>query len=62
MPRSVKSRRYEGRFAPHMGVRSAIHYPGPLDIFEAGGAALDPGHQLLLVNPDEIIGVRSTPD
>jgi quinoprotein glucose dehydrogenase len=47
-----KDRRYEGPFTPQTGGKGAIISPGPLGIFEWGGAAIDPVRQLLIVNPD----------
>ena len=51
-----RQHRYEGPFTPQTvasgKIKGAIISPGPLGIFEWGGAAVDPGRQLLLVNPD----------
>jgi quinoprotein glucose dehydrogenase len=49
---TFKSRRYEGPFTPQTAGRGAIIYPGPLGIFEWGGATIDPVRQLMIVNPD----------
>ena len=49
---TFKSRRYEGPFTPQTAGRGAIISPGPLGIFEWGGAAIDPVRQLLILNPD----------
>ncbi|MCC7699235.1 membrane-bound PQQ-dependent dehydrogenase, glucose/quinate/shikimate family [Janthinobacterium sp. EB271-G4-7A] len=47
-----KERRYEGPFTPQTAGKGAVISPGPLGIFEWGGAAIDPVRQLLIVNPD----------
>lgn len=50
-----KNHRYEGPFTPQtVGEpgKGAIISPGPLGIFEWGGATVDPVRQLLIVNPD----------
>lgn len=51
-----RQHRYEGPFTPQTvasgKIKGAIISPGPLGIFEWGGAAVDPGRQLLLLNPD----------
>ena len=51
-----RQHRYEGPFTPQTvaegKIKGAIISPGPLGIFEWGGAAVDPVRQLLLVNPD----------
>ncbi|GGZ10082.1 membrane-bound PQQ-dependent dehydrogenase, glucose/quinate/shikimate family [Pseudoduganella plicata] len=47
-----RQHRYEGPFTPQTAGRGAIISPGPLGIFEWGGAAVDPVRQLLIVNPD----------
>jgi quinoprotein glucose dehydrogenase len=47
-----KRRRYEGPFTPQTAGNGAIISPGPLGIFEWGGATVDPVRQLLIVNPD----------
>jgi quinoprotein glucose dehydrogenase len=47
-----KRRRYEGPFTPQTAGKGAIISPGPLGIFEWGGATVDPVRQLLIVNPD----------
>lgn len=50
-----KNHRYQGPFTPQtVGEegRGAIISPGPLGIFEWGGATVDPVRQLLIVNPD----------
>jgi len=47
-----KERRYEGPFTPQTAGRGAVISPGPLGIFEWGGAAIDPVRQLMIVNPD----------
>ena len=50
-----KNHRYEGPFTPQtIGEKGkgAIISPGPLGIFEWGGATVDPIRQLLIVNPD----------
>ncbi|MHC1479541.1 membrane-bound PQQ-dependent dehydrogenase, glucose/quinate/shikimate family [Frateuria aurantia] len=53
-----RQHRYEGPFTPqtvddgHGPIRGAIISPGPLGIFEWGGAAIDPARQILLLNPN----------
>ena len=47
-----KERRYEGPFTPQTAGKGAVISPGPLGIFEWGGATIDPVRQLLIVNPD----------
>jgi quinoprotein glucose dehydrogenase len=47
-----KRRRYEGPFTPQTAGNGAVISPGPLGIFEWGGATVDPVRQLLIVNPD----------
>jgi quinoprotein glucose dehydrogenase len=47
-----KERRYEGPFTPQTAGKGAVISPGPLGIFEWGGATVDPVRQLLIVNPD----------
>ena len=47
-----RQHRYEGPFTPQTAGRGAIISPGPLGIFEWGGATVDPVRQLLIVNPD----------
>lgn len=47
-----KEHRYEGPFTPQTAGKGAIISPGPLGIFEWGGATVDPVRQLLIVNPD----------
>ncbi|MFK3740845.1 membrane-bound PQQ-dependent dehydrogenase, glucose/quinate/shikimate family [Massilia sp. TN1-12] len=50
-----KNHRYQGPFTPQtVGEegKGAIISPGPLGIFEWGGATVDPVRQLLIVNPD----------
>ena len=47
-----KQRRYEGPFTPQTAGKGAVISPGPLGIFEWGGATVDPVRQLLIVNPD----------
>ncbi|WP_219117696.1 membrane-bound PQQ-dependent dehydrogenase, glucose/quinate/shikimate family [Janthinobacterium sp. UMAB-56] len=51
-----RQHRYEGPFTPQTvaegKIKGAIISPGPLGIFEWGGAAVDPVRQLLLLNPD----------
>ncbi|WP_332875735.1 membrane-bound PQQ-dependent dehydrogenase, glucose/quinate/shikimate family [Massilia sp. S19_KUP03_FR1] len=49
---TFREHRYEGPFTPQTGGRGAIISPGPLGIFEWGGATVDPVRQLLIVNPD----------
>ncbi|SDG24367.1 membrane-bound PQQ-dependent dehydrogenase, glucose/quinate/shikimate family [Dyella sp. 333MFSha] len=49
---TFKSRRYEGPFTPQTAGRGAIISPGPLGIFEWGGATIDPVRQLMILNPD----------
>ena len=49
---TFKERRYEGPFTPQTAGKGAIISPGPLGIFEWGGATVDPVRQLLIVNPD----------
>jgi quinoprotein glucose dehydrogenase len=49
---TFKSRRYEGPFTPQTAGNGAIISPGPLGIFEWGGATIDPVRQLLILNPD----------
>jgi quinoprotein glucose dehydrogenase len=49
---TFRERRYEGPFTPQTAGRGAIISPGPLGIFEWGGATVDPVRQLLIVNPD----------
>jgi quinoprotein glucose dehydrogenase len=47
-----REHRYEGPFTPQTAGNGAIISPGPLGIFEWGGATVDPVRQLLIVNPD----------
>lgn len=47
-----RSRRYEGPFTPQTAGKGAIISPGPLGIFEWGGATIDPQRQLMILNPD----------
>jgi quinoprotein glucose dehydrogenase len=47
-----KERRYQGPFTPQTAGKGAVISPGPLGIFEWGGATVDPVRQLLIVNPD----------
>lgn len=53
---TFRSHRYEGPFTPQTAasgkIKGAIISPGPLGIFEWGGATVDPVRQLLIVNPD----------
>ncbi|HBZ06815.1 MAG TPA: membrane-bound PQQ-dependent dehydrogenase, glucose/quinate/shikimate family [Massilia sp.] len=50
-----KNHRYEGPFTPQTvggKGKGAIISPGPLGIFEWGGASVDPVRQLLILNPN----------
>ncbi|MDQ2823814.1 MAG: membrane-bound PQQ-dependent dehydrogenase, glucose/quinate/shikimate family [Pseudomonadota bacterium] len=49
---TFREHRYEGPFTPQTAGKGAIISPGPLGIFEWGGATVDPVRQLLIVNPD----------
>jgi len=49
---TFRSRRYEGPFTPQTAGNGAIISPGPLGIFEWGGATIDPVRQIMILNPD----------
>jgi quinoprotein glucose dehydrogenase len=49
---TFRDHRYEGPFTPQTAGKGAIISPGPLGIFEWGGAAIDPVRQIMILNPN----------